>query len=139
MHWLRGNASRWLRSQPRKVANVQPTLFPQIVGESWRCGKCNHLWHKVVKSCFVCGTPGKELATVPTPDEIRVIGPLPSSIGYLHSLVANGQGDKYEWTKGEVTIKICGADRTREPSLDSVEKITLEYDNANTKHGVRGF
>jgi hypothetical protein len=61
------------------------------------------------------------------PDEIRVIGPLPSSIAYLHSLIANGSGDAYDWENNEFTIQICGADATREPTLGKVQTVTFVY------------
>lgn len=97
-----------------------------VTSGSWRCPKCNFYWSHSDK-CLFCGLH-TILGPVKKPmDEIRVIGPMPPSLSYLHALAANGQGDLYDWTAGQVTIEICEADRRKEQSLNPVAKVVLNY------------
>ena len=64
---------------------------------------------------------------------IRVIGPVPSSIAYIHVLAASGQGDCYDWNQGTVTVNLCHIDRVKEPSLETVASITLEYEKRSVQ------
>ena len=51
----------------------------------------------------------------------------PASIAYLHSLVAKGLGDSYNYTDRDFVIVIRDSDRRREPSLLRARAVTLRY------------
>ena len=59
--------------------------------------------------------------------EFTIDGGPPASIAYLHSLVVNGLGDRYNWHDHEFEVKINWADKAREPNLSGVETVTLCY------------
>ena len=107
-------------------------LPAKLQRREWACPKCRHTWIDGVARCFVCSTARPD--TVEAMKDTKVIenmpvmgGMLPSSVSYLHALAANGQGDLYDWDKGRVEVEICGADRTREKTLEQVERVELIY------------
>lgn len=62
------------------------------------------------------------------PEEFTVYGEgVPASIAYLHSIVARGLGDSYNYSDGKFVVEIRPEDRVREPSLRNVRAITLCY------------
>mgnify|MGYP001615512454 FL=1 len=54
---------------------------------------------------------------------------VPASIAYLHSLVARGMADYYNYSDGvtHAAVLIRIADRDREPALRNVRSVTLRY------------
>ncbi len=97
-----------------------------VLSGSWECAKC-HFWWSHTNKCLFCGMVNAFQPIIRNADEIRVHGPLPPSLSYLHSLAANGQGDNYDWANGEITVEICDTDRRREQSLNPVAKVVLNY------------
>ena len=52
---------------------------------------------------------------------------VPASIAYLHSLVARGMADYYNYSERNAAVLIRIADRDREPALRNVRSVTLWY------------
>lgn len=64
------------------------------------------------------------------PLHVRLKGPLPEAVQYLHWLVFRGLGDTYG--KDYVEIEICLADKERYPSLKDVKSLVLHYQICTT-------